>query len=145
MLCVFSFASQANKKNKDEISGNIYTHAVDTIVSQIMKDYPSTSIVLCADEFILDRIPDTFSGQEIEKTKKYKPIGKYEGYIWIRIERFMINLDELYVFAIVKKQQKDSFVDLPDGRPNYRIKYLCDHDDKLYELVEISKGVSKIE
>lgn len=143
LLCSLVFVSEARKK--DELkTGSLYAHAVDTVVAQTRANYPEIPIVISADQFILDRIPDSIQGATIVKTKNYKPKNKFEGYIWIRVERFLIHQEDLFVFEKVKIQKGENFEDLPDGLSNYRIKYKCDQEESSYELVEITKGVSSL-
>ena len=145
LFCVipcFVFGQQAENTQKQE---SMYTNIADTLVSFVVNKKPESKIVFSADHFILDRIPDSFSGKEIEKTSRYKAIGKFSGFTWIRIEKFIVDQDRVFVFAKIQKQENDELKNWDNESSNCKLTYHLNQTESTYELIDFQaiKGVIK--
>lgn len=141
----FSTASFAQKKNKITHEENMYTHIVDTLISFVVDTIPESRIVVSADNFILQRIPDSFSGIDIAKTSKFKPLHKFESYTWIRIEKFIIDQDKVFVFAKIQYQQNNELHNWKNDASSCRLTYYCDEKENTYELTDFQTARATIE
>ena len=145
LFCVlpcFLFAQQTGEPQNKE---SMYSDIANTLVSFVVSKTPGNNIVFSADNFILDRIPDSYSGKGIEKTARYKPIGKFVGYTWIRIEKFTVYQDKVFVFAKIQKQENDELVDWDHENSNCKLTYVLNAKEGTYELVDFQavKAVMK--
>jgi len=136
LLCVLPFIAFGQQTGETQTEESMYTNIADTLVSFVVTQKPESQIVFSADHFILDRIPDSFSGKEIEKTARYKAIGKFGGYTWIRIEKFIVDQNRVFVFAKIQQQENDELKNWDNESSNCRLTYLLNQTQETYELVD---------
>ena len=136
-IATFTFA---DKISKDENS--IYANAFASLISVVTEQTtgPVGRIVLSTDDFVLSRIPDSYNGIEVEKRSKYKPASKYDKAIWIRIEKFTLDQDKVYVFAKILRQTNNEFVNWKNEITSYKLTYQCNFKDSTFDLIDYSEG-----
>ncbi|WP_163717423.1 hypothetical protein [Mangrovibacterium lignilyticum] len=146
-ILVFCYSvSHAQKlKGEPENEGNLYSNVVDTLVSFVIGQDGNNAIVVSADQFILRRIPDSFSGIEISKTSKYKVQKKFDQFVWIRINKFVLDMDRLFVFAKIKEQKDDLLQNWKYEPSNCKLTYRCDQKQGTYELIDFQAVKSQQE
>lgn len=134
------FASFADEPETD--ADNIYSNAFSSLITIISETStePVGTIVLSYEDFILAKIPDSYNGVHVEKSWKFKPLSKYDGAIWIRIDNISLDLDKLYVFAKIERQTNGEFENWKQGIASYKITYQCDFKNNTFELIDYSEG-----
>ncbi|WP_372775915.1 hypothetical protein [Mangrovibacterium sp.] len=140
-LIAFTTVASGQKKRDLVVEGSLYCHVADTLVSFIQA-YDSSNIVISADPFILKRIPGKYNGKEIAKTQKVKPLNRFEDYLWIRIDQFVLDMNRVFVFAKVQQQDDKLFRNWTESCTNFKLTYQCDYKANTYELVEFKWGTS---
>jgi len=126
-----------NSTSKNE--SNIYFHAVDTLISLVKSEFEPTKILVESDKFILDRLPDSFSNQEIIKIYKKKLFQKQDGIIQIGIDRLNIDENKITIHLIVLKKVNGHWINWEKGCGGYWLYYSFDEKLKSYQLVDIDK------
>jgi hypothetical protein len=120
---------------------NIYVYSVDTLVSMILKKEKQIKIFIVSDDFILNRLPDTISNQNIFKKKKLKGTKDFEGAIWINIDRLNIDSGKVAIFTSIRKQTNKQMLCWESGIGSYTLKYDYDLKSNTYILIDILKGM----
>lgn len=141
LLIAFATISSGQKKRDLVVEGSLYSHVADTLVSFIQA-YDSSNIVVSADPFILKRIPNKYNTKEISKTRKVKPLNRFEDCVWIRIDQFVLDMNRVFVFAKVQQQEDKLFLNWTESCSNFKLTYQCDYKENTYELVEFKWGTS---
>jgi hypothetical protein len=103
-----SFSQITNSFTLNET--NIYYHAVNTLISKVIHKEKNIKIVITSDDYILDRLPNIFTDVEVIKTTKFKGKRKFEGAIWIKVDRINIDEDKIKIFTTIRKQTNNQML-----------------------------------
>lgn len=128
-----------NSSSKSE--ANIYFHAVDTLISLVLAKETPPRLVIVSDDYVLNRLPDSFYSQVIYKKKKPKGTSNFENAIWITIDRLDISGDKVVINSSIRKQTNRQMLCWDSNITNYGLIYEHEADKGFYKLIDIKKGI----
>jgi len=128
-----------NSTSKSE--SNIYFHAVDTLISLVLAKETPPKIVIVSDDYVLNRLPDSFYNQMIYKKEKLKGTAKFENAIWIIIDRLDIGSGKVVINSSIRKQTNRQMLSWDSNISNYGLIYEYEAEKGFYKLIDIKKGI----
>ena len=143
LLSLFPINSYGQITNSFTFSEtNIYYHAVDTLISKVLHKENKVKIVITCDDYILDRLPNKFANLEVNKTNKFEGKRKFEGAIWIKVDRINIDEDKIKIFTTIRKQTNNQMLAWEYNKmiSSYTLIYKYDFNLRTYKLVNIEEG-----
>lgn len=138
LICISAKGQITNSTSKGE--SNIYVHAVDTLISMVVAKETSPRIVIVSDDYVLDRIPDSFSNITIYKKRKMNDSNKFENAIWITINRLDVVNGEVTINTSISKQINRHFPCWDSNITDYILIYVYDSSKGFYNLIDIKLG-----